>query len=190
MISNNLYSYLNANNLFTKNQSGFRTGDPTSNRLLYSVNEIHEAFEHPKSLEIRAVFLDISKAFDKVWNDGLIFKLKQNGISRSLIKSFGNYLHKRKQRVVLLVLGPLLFLIYINNLERNIRSNIKFFADDAILFSIVEDPVISANILNHDLDTIYQWVHQWKMEFNPGHTKQATEVLFYCKKVSSNNPMV
>ena len=51
------------------------------------------------------------------------------------------------------VLGPLLFLIYINDLERNIRSNIKFFADDTMLFSMVNDPVISANNLNHDLKT-------------------------------------
>ena len=54
------------------------------------------------------------------------------------------------------VLGPLLFLIYINDLERNIKSNIKFFADDTMLFSIVNNPIISANELNHDLDIIYQ----------------------------------
>ena len=64
--SNNLYKYLNANNLITKNQSGFRPGDPTSNQLLYLISEIHEAFDDPKSLEVRAVFLDISKTFDKV----------------------------------------------------------------------------------------------------------------------------
>ena len=52
------------------------------------------------------------------------------------------------------VLDPLLFLIYINDLERNIRSNVKFFADDTMLFSIVKDPVVSANVLNHDLDMI------------------------------------
>ena len=81
------------------------------------------------------------------------------------------------------VLGPLLFLIYINDLEKNIRSNVKFFADDTMLFSIVKDPVISANTLNNDLDIIYQW----KMEFNPDPTKQATGVLFSCKKVSPNH---
>ena len=79
MIFNNLHSYLDANNLITKNQSGFRPGDSTTNQLLYLVNEIHHAFEDPKSLEVRAVFLDISKAFDKVWHDGLIFKLKKKG---------------------------------------------------------------------------------------------------------------
>ena len=196
-----------ANNLITKNQSGFRPGDSTSNQLLYLVNEIHLAFVDPKSLEVRAVFFDISKAFDNVWHDELFFKYKKNGISGSLIEVFGNYLHNRKQRMILngfhsdysnigcgvprgSVLGPLLFLIYINDLERNIRSNIKFFSDHTMLWSIVEDPVISANILNHDLDNIYQWAHQWEMEFNSEPTKQATEVLFYCKKVSSNHPQL
>ena len=58
------------------------------------------------------------------------------------------------------VLGPLLFLIYINDLERDVKSNIKLFADDTMLFSIVKDPAISANDLNHDLNTIHQWAKQ------------------------------
>ena len=133
--------------------------------------------------------------------------MKQNGISGSLLKLFENYLQNRKQRVVLngsfsdyseiksgvpqgSVLGPLLFLIYINDLEKNIKSNIKFFADDTMLFSIVKDPVLSADDLNHDLNIIYQWAHQWKMEFNPDPTKQATEVLFACKKVVPNHPQL
>ena len=113
---------------------------------------------------------------------------------------FQNYLNNRKQRMVLngsysgyaivesgvpqcSVLGPLLFLIYINDLERNIRSNIKFFADDTMHFSIVNDLVISANNLNHDLKIIQQWAHQWKMEFNPDPTKQASEIFFSCKTI-------
>ena len=56
-----------------------------------------------------------------------------------------------------LVLGPLLFLIYINDLETDIKSNTKFFADDTMLFTTVKDPVISANDLNHDLNIIHQY---------------------------------
>ena len=76
IIFNNLYVYLNSNGLITSNQSGFQLGDSTTNQLLFLINEIHDAFENPKSLEVSAVFLDISKAFDKVWHEGLLFKLK------------------------------------------------------------------------------------------------------------------
>ena len=176
IIFNNLYVYLHTNNLITKNQSGYRPGHSTTNQLLYLLDEIHQAFDSTTSLEVRAVFHDISKAFDKVWHDGLIFKLEQNGISGNLLKLFQNYLSNRKQRVVQngtfsdyssiesgvpqgSVLGPLLFLVYINDLERNIKSNFKFFADDTMLFSIVKYPEISANDLNHDLDVIYQSIN-------------------------------
>ena len=172
IIFNNLYNYLNGNNLITKNQSGFRPRHSTTNQLLYLINEIHKASDDPECLEIRAVFLDISKAFDKVWHDGLLFKLNQNRISGSLLKLFEDYLRDRKQRVVLnapysdyssiesgvpqgSVVGPLLFLVYINDFERNIKSNVKFFAEDTMLLSLVKDPVTSANDLKHDLDVIY-----------------------------------
>ena len=207
IIFNNLYTYLHTNNLITKNQSGFCPGDSTTNQLLYLLDEIHQAFDSTKSFEVRTVYLDISKAFDKVWRDGLIFKLEQNGISGNLLKLVQNYLINRKQRVVQngsysdytsiesgapqgSVLGPLLFLVYINDLERNIKSNVKFFADDTILFSIVKNPEISANDLIRDLDVIHQWAHQWKLEFNTDPIKQATEVLFSCKKSSPKHPQI
>ena len=59
-----------------------------------------------------------------------------------------------------------------------------------MLFSIVKDPVVSANNLNHDLNIIQLWAHQWKMEFNPDPTKQASEVLFSCKKSNPNHPQL
>ena len=131
--------------------------------------------------------------------------MRQNGISGNLWKLFQNYLSNRKQRVVVnvfssdyssidsgvpqgSVLGPLLFLIYINDLEKNIKSNVKCFADVTILFSVVTNPAISANELNHDLKVISQWAYQWKMNFNPDLNKQATELLFSCKKNSPNHP--
>ena len=141
----------------------------------------------------------MSKAFDKVWHDGLLFKLKQNGIDGMLLAFFKNYLSNRKQRVVLngkssdwapilsgvpqgSVLGPLLFLIFINDLEAGIKSQVKFFADDTSLYSIVKDPIVSARELNHDLELINRWATQWKMSFNPDPTKPAEEILFSQKR--------
>ena len=207
MVFNSLYTYLTNHNLITKNQIGFRSGDSTTNQLLFLVNEIHEAFENPKTLEVQAVFLDISKAFDKVWHDGLIYKLEQNGVSGNLLKLTRSYLHNRKQRVVIngscsdyfsiesgvpqgSVLGPLLFLIYINDLERDIKSRIKFFADDTMLFSIVHDTLISADELNHDLSVIQKWAYQWKIEFNPDPSKQANELLFPVRKIKLFIPLL
>ena len=66
LIFNQLYSFFNTNNLITKNQSGFRSGDSTTNQLIELVNEIHNSFDKRGSHEVRSVFLDISKAFDKV----------------------------------------------------------------------------------------------------------------------------
>ena len=85
LIFTTLYSYLSSNNLITKNKSGFVPGDSCTNQHVFLINQIHEAFENKSSLEVRAVFLDISKAFDKVWHKGLIFKLKRNGI---LVKNY------------------------------------------------------------------------------------------------------
>ena len=204
IIFKNLYNHLVSNNLITKNQSGFRPGDSTINQLIDLVNDIHKSFDHPKCLEVRAVFLDISKAFDKVWHDGLLFKLEQNGVSGSVLNLLRSYLLNRRQRVVLngssseyypiesgvppgSVLGPLLFLVYINDLENYIKSKIKFFADDSMLFSIVHDPNLSAHDLNHDLDKITKWAYQWKMSFNPESIKQAIEVLFSQKRTNCHH---
>ena len=69
------------------------------------------------------------------------------------------------------ILGPLLFLIYINDLPNGLNSNAKLFADDTSLFSVVHNITDSANLLNSDLSKINEWVLQWKMSFNPDPTK-------------------
>ena len=136
-----LYNHLVTNNLITTNESGLRPNDSVTNQLIFLVESIHSSLDI--KLEVRSVYLDMSKAFDKVWHEGLIFKLKQNGIDGKLLRLFESYLCYRKQRVVIngsesvwgkidagepqgSVLGPLLFLIYINNLEDGIKSQIKF----------------------------------------------------------------
>ena len=86
------------------------------------------------------------------------------------------------------MLGPLLFLVYINDLEKGIKSSIKFFADDTSLFSIVEDPKTSAEELNHDLLLISQWAFQWKMSFNPVLSKPAEEIIFSHKRRRQDHP--
>ena len=205
IVFKNLYNYLKLNNLITVNQSGFTPGDSGTNQLISLVHDIHKAFDDNRCLEVRSVYLDMSKAFDKVWHEGLIHKLVQNGIDGPILNFFKSYLSNRKQRVVLngqcsdwapilsgvpqgSVLGPLLFLIYINDLECGIKSQIKFFADDTSLYSVVTDPLTSAAELNHDLEIINQWAKQWKMSFNPDPTKPAEEILFSHKRSSPVHP--
>ena len=76
------------------------------------------------------------------------------------------------------ILGPLLFLIYINDLSEELSANTKLFADDTSLFSVIHDSQTSANDLNKDLETTHNWAFEWKMNFNQDFTKQAPEFIF------------
>ena len=110
--------------------------------------------------------------------------LNLSGIFGTLLDFFDNYLSKRRQRVVLngkesswmdikagvpqgSVLGPLLFLIYINDLTDNIESDMRLFADDSSLFTCVNGVNSTHEKIVKDLQTISNWGHQWKMVFNP-----------------------
>ena len=193
LIFNEMFSFLLENNLVSPNQSGFKLGDSCINQLLSITHEIFQSFD--EGFEVSSVFLDISKAFDKVWHKELIFKLSQNGISGNLLDILSDFLSDRKQRVVLngqkstwenvnagvpqgSILGPLLFLIYINDLSGDLSSKTKLFADDTSLFNVAHDINISANELNNDLKKFSNWAFQWKMSFNPDPSKQAQEVIF------------
>ena len=159
-----LYNFLSSNEILNINQSGFRSGDSCTNQLSLITHEILKAFDSNPTLEVRGVFLDISKAFDKVWHEGLVWKLKSNGIHGKALRILQNFLNDRYQRVVLngqssnwekvnagvpqgSILGPLLFLLYINDISNDLECNVKLFADDTCLFSIVHDPVISSKRL-------------------------------------------
>ena len=200
-----IYEHLCINNLLTPNQSGFRPGGSTINQLISITHSIYTAFEEFPSRETRAVFLDISKAFDKVWQDGLLFKLKSNGITGSLIGLIRAFLTDQCQCAVLnrkcsdwklvtagvpqgSVLGPLFFLIYINDLVDDLSSEAKLFADDTSLFTTVYDEAVAADQLDCDLSIISDWTYQWKMQFNLDKNKQAMQVIFSCKKYKPTHP--
>ena len=177
IIYNVLFEHLKTNDILVNCQSGFLPGDSCISQLLSITHYIYKAFDGNPSLEVRGVFLDISKAFDRVWHKGLLFNLKRIGIDGPLYLLLENYLKNRKQRVVLngqtsewkdifagvpqgSVLGPLIVLIYINDLPDGLISNAKLFADDTSIFSIINNFTVSCDNLNSDLLKINNWAYQ------------------------------
>ena len=138
-----------------------------------------------KSKDVRFIFCDVSKAFDKVGHKGLLFKLKSYG---NTLKRIESYLVDRVQRVVLdgfyssfkpisagvpqgSVLGPSLFLLYINDIADNLVNNIRLFADGTSLFIIVDmDPNEPTMSQTSDLDQIDTLAFTWGVDFNPSKT--------------------
>lgn len=195
-----LYNYLQANEILTKFQSGFRPKDSTVNQLLEIYHIKLENMD--KGKELKFIFCDVSKAFDKVWHSGLLFKLKKYGLCDKIFRWFSSYLIDRKQRVINegfqstwmdtsagvpqgSVLGPYLFLLYINDIVDNINSNIRLFADDTSLFTVIEN-ADSIPILNEDIYNIAKWSHEWCIILNPTKTSTMT----FTRKRNSNIPNV
>ena len=174
LIFNSLFNYFIKNNLLSPHQSSFIPDDSCVQQLISITHEIYNDFDCNPSLEVRGVFLDISKAFDKVWHDGLIYKRKRNSINGDLLRLIESFLSDRYQRVVLngqtsnwnkikagvpqgSILGPLFFLIYINDLPSEIRCLAKLFTGDTSLFSVVENVNETTTNLNKDLENISKW---------------------------------
>ena len=101
VIYNSLFNYFQSNRLFTPSQSSFLPGDSCIAQLLSIIHETHTAFDENPTVDVTGVFLGISKTFDKVWHDGIIFKLKCYGAECELLSLLKNYLENREQRVVL-----------------------------------------------------------------------------------------
>ena len=142
----------------------------TTCQLLEIYHRIFNAVTDGK--EIRVVFLDISRAFDKVWHAGLVHKLRLAGISGDILEWLKDYLRAKQQRVCIngkfsswtdiltgvpqgSVLGPLLFVVFINDLTNVVRhTQIRLFADDTCLFITVDNRDATTAQVNVDLDEI------------------------------------
>ena len=140
----------------------------------------------------------ISKAFARVWHAGLLYKLEAAGVTREVLNWFKSYLSDRRQQVIVpgvssvwnfirtgmpqgSIPGPLLFLLFINNIVNGIDSNIRSFADDTNLFIIVDNTPYAAACLNFDLVKITRWVATWLVTFNPSKT----EALLLSRKLNT-----
>ena len=180
IVFKHMYEHLISNNLLIKENSGFKRNDSTVNQLMSVTHKIYKSID--EGTDVCCVFLDVSKAFDKVWHEGLFFKIQQLGIHGRLMDWLKNYLKDRHQRVVLngktssaqrvtagvpqgSILGPLLFLIFVNDINTNINCNISLFADDTSIYTNLENRH-SITRINNDLETLNKWSKQWIVSFN------------------------
>ena len=194
-VNKRVYAFLSDNNIINEMQSGFRPGDSTVNQLLCTYDEICSTLDNGSS--IQSVYLDLSKAFDRVWHGGLLSKLEAVGIRGGLLYWFRDYLSRRTQATVVKgeksdfqevlagvpqgsVLGPTLFLVFINDIVENIMSVVRLFADDTSLSSSLDNAITRAETLNRDLVTIENWAKRWKMNFNV----DKTEVVHFGKETN------
>jgi hypothetical protein len=198
-----LFNYFRDHFLISVWQSGFLPGSSTITQLTELYDQFCKAVADGR--EIRVVFLDISKAFDRVWHKGLLHKLKACGITGKLLSWLKDYLSQRQQRVIVngehsdwgnigagvpqgSVLGPLLFLIFINDIIHVVSDcKIRLFADDTCLFIEVDNPQTTALALNNDLKKINQWSRKWHVDVSPPKTE---ELIITRKREAIDHPIV
>ena len=186
--------HLDKNNILNKIQHGFRQKRSCETQLITTINDISNCLN--KRGQIDSILLDFSKAFDKVDHLGLINKMQQYRISDNLIQWTKSFLIGRNQKVTVegiesntikvksgvpqgTVLGPLFFLLYINDINLNLTTGTKMrlFTDDSLLYRQIKSAE-DCEILQEDLNTLQNWEKKWKMEFHP----QKCQVLTITKK--------
>jgi len=172
--------HLESNMLINNYQHGFRKGSSCLTNLLTFLDKVVGCLDTGDDVDV--VFLDFAKAFDKVPHQRLILKLESHGITGKLLSWITNWLTNRKQRVCIngiksswiwvlsgvpqgSVLGPILFLIYINDLDSGIKNWILKFADDTRIFGAIKNTDDQC-MMQKDLNTLLQWTKEWQMLFN------------------------
>ena len=180
IIYSHIFKHLTDHNILTNDQHGFRKHHSCDSQLLSTIEDF--SLHLDSGAQIDAIFLDFSKAFDKVPYNRLFLKLSHYGIQGTLLEWIKDFLTNRTQQVVInnissesvkvlsgvpqgSVLGPLLFLLYINDLPLSILSKVKLYADDTLIYRII-NTAEDAILLQKDLDTLTQWAQIWLMKFN------------------------
>ena len=198
IIVSNINKHLAFESILADCQHGFRSQRSCETQLVQFYHDMVSNLDGAQDRgqkQTDVIIMDFAKAFDKVPHRRLLYKLGYYGIRGSTHKWISSWLSERSQKVVLdgqasdpvpvlsgvpqgLVLGPVLFLIFINDLPDNIRSSVRLFADDCVLYRNIKNP-IDCQILQDDLNSLSQWETDWKMKFNvaKGHSMRVTRHL-------------
>ena len=180
IILSHVSKHLASNRILTDAQHGFRQGLSTTTQLSLAVDDWSSALQHRSQVD--AIFLDFQKAFDRVPHQRLQIKLQFYGISGDTLNWIMSFLTDRQQAVVIdgtqsswrnvssgvpqcSVLGPTLFLIFINDITDQVQSKIRLFADDCVVYRDIASEV-DHQILQHDLAQLSTWSSVWQMSFN------------------------
>ena len=192
LVNNRIVDHLEKCGLFSDFQYGFRSSQSTADLLTIASDRIARAFD--RSGATRVVALDISKAFDRICHAVLLHKLKSYGISGQIFCLISSFLSNRRLRVVLdgkssqeypvnvgvpqgSILGPTLFLLYINDLPDDVICDIAIYADDTTLYSKCDQAsdlwqqLELASELESDLQDTVDWGKKWLVDFNAGKTQ-------------------
>ena len=181
IIHSNLMKFFDGHNIISPYQHGFRKRHSCESQLIMTVHDLVSGLDN--SQQIDAILLDFSKAFDKVPHKRLRLKLHHYGVRGKLLDWIVSFLSKRTQRVTIegissktapvtsgvpqgTVLGPLLFLVYINDLPECVQSNSRLFADDSLVYRTIKSRE-DTKILQDDMDKLQEWEERWMMNFNP-----------------------
>ena len=182
ILFHSIMNHLNTHNIINPNQHGFRPGFSCVTQLMLLTDDILKAMDSHYQVDL--VLLDFSKAFDTVAHNKLLHKLAHYGIQSDIHRWISTWLTSRTQRVSVegctssikqvlsgvpqgTVLGPLMFLLYINDIDSNIASSIRLFADDCVLYRVIKSPQDHLS-LQQDLNQLVQWTDTWQMKLNIG----------------------
>ena len=185
VVYSSVVKHLNDNNILCDKQHGFRNNRSCESQLLIASNDFAAGLNDKQQID--SILLDFSKAFDKVNHFKLGLKLSHYGIKGNCLKWIISFLKESTQQVVLngsfsdpaavmsgvpqgTVLGPLLFLLYINDMPALLNSLLKLFADDSYLYRHIKS-ILDMHCLQDDLDKLQDWEQNWDMEFHPQKCK-------------------